>query len=305
MAARAVTTFTAYYDLAIGPASFDFVVFGIKAKMHAAIAKADRLHFVIVPDADSPGGIRPKRQFYDTAEQTWRLWNIVIPACQLLGATFTLAADWLQAERLASGKDWKQWPEDWRNQTLANRHHLIGDVIALSRAGAAVPRIEVPEHARRSVKSWMKREFIGLKTKGIVTLTRRSTYLPERNSEWGEWTELRDEIEEAGYWPIVLEDTATALQEGRGYGELNLALRAAMYEEADLNLQANNGAASLCWFGSKPYRMFGCGDEHWDGLFVKQGLPLGESWPWAGSEQRLCYGKETADQMIAEFDAWA
>lgn len=293
-----MSTLTAFYDLAVGPASFDFVVFGIKAKMHAAMIKAERLHIVIVPDPKSPGGIRPKPKFYDTAEQVWRLWNIVIPACQLLGATFTLAADWLQAERLASAKDLKQWPDDWNHQTLANRHHLVGDIIAMAKAGAEVPKIQVPEHAARAAEVYLG----GGKT---VTLTVRSTYLPARNSEWEMWDEVATYIKTQGYAPFVIHDTSTALDRWSGMVEVNLALRAAVYEQAGLNLQANNGAASLCWFGTKPYRMFGCGDEHWDGLFVQQGLPLGESWPWAGPQQKLCYGKETVDQMIAEFDEWA
>jgi hypothetical protein len=80
-----------------------------------------------------------------------------------------------------------------------------------------------------------------------------------------------------------------------------------MYELAEFNIIANCGPASLCWFSDRPYVMLGAGvpAEEWDGLFVKQGLPLGESWPWARPHQRIAYGKETAGQIVAEFDRWA
>jgi hypothetical protein len=37
---------------------------------------------------------------------------------------------------------------------------------------------------------------------------------------------------------------------------------------------------------------------------VNQGLPLGASWPWALPHQKIAYGKETAEQIISEFELW-
>jgi len=265
-----------------------------KARVEAQRVNATRVHVCLV------GEIRHKPQ-YDEAEARWRLWNILVPACQLMGTTVSLCADWLQAKRIASEKDWKQWPPDWDRQTLKDRRHLIGDLIAWSRAGEKIPTLSASPHARRKV-----RETYRLMGKPVVTMTLRNTYLRERNSHRGEWLRARHEIEQAGYAVIVLEDTDVALSQGQGFGELNLDLRMACYQEAALNLQANNGAASLCWFSETPYRMFGCGipPEEWDGLFVKQGLPLGESWPWAGPQQRLVYGQPTTEQIMEEFRAW-
>jgi hypothetical protein len=229
------------------------------------------------------------------------LHNIVLPAAQLFGASFTYAADWLQAERIASIKDWKNWPPDWRTQSLKNRHHLIGDVIAAARAGAAIPRVQASEHARRKV-----REYYGSFKLPVVTMTHRRTYLKARNSDLSAWEKARWKIAEAGYGIVTLQDTDTALSDGKGYGELNLDLRTACYQEAALNLVSSNGPASLCWFGEKPYRMFGAGvpADEWQHLFVEQGLPLGQHWPWASEDQKLVYGETTVDQMIQEFDAW-
>lgn len=289
-------TLTAYYDLAVGPVSYDFVVFSIKAEMVRRKVGADHLHLVIVPKVDGVGGMfRNKTHLYDEHEMRWRLWNICIPAASLLGASITLATGWEQARKLQTSN---VWPVDWDRQTLKDRRHLIGDIITWSRAGQEVPRLSASEHARRKVREMLPRP--------VVTMTMRSTYMSERNSDVDAWWEARKYIVAQGYSVYTLQDTDEALSKGVGYGELNLDLRMALYQEAEMNFQANNGAASLCWFSSKPYRMFGAAvtAEEWDGLFVKQGLRLGETWPWASSGQKICYGKETAEQMIAEFDSW-
>lgn len=294
-----MTVLTAYYDLAVGPVSFDFVVFAIKAEMAREKAKADKLHLIIVPfERGVAGMFRDKTAFYDEHEMRWRLWNICVPAAQLLDAHVTLAPDWTQAKRLAQ----VCWPSDWDRQTLKDRRHLVGDVITWNRGGAPVPELLPSMHAGRKVEEAFKR--LG---KPVVTMTLRSTYLKERNSDLGAWDRARRHIESKGYAVVILQDTDVALSQGNGYGELNLDVRMACYDKAALNLQANNGAASLCWFGTAPYRMFGAGvpAEEWNGLFVKQGLPLGTTWPWAKPGQKLVYGPTSADQIIAEFDQWA
>lgn len=300
-----VTTLAAFYDLAVGPVSFDFVTFMVKAKMEQARVGAPRLHVAIVPKVDGVGGMfRDKRPFFDEHEARWRLWNIVVPAAQLFGATVTLATDWTQAKRLAAEKGWACWPPDWDRQTLKDRRHLVGDIITLARAGKGVLGPDASPHARRKVREWYKRTGKGCP---VVTMTYRQTYLPERNSDPKVWREVRWHVASRGYAVVEMHDTDHALSKGSGYGELNLDLRMACYQEAALNLQANNGAASLCWFSKAPYVMFGAGvpPEEWDGLFVKQGLPLGETWPWAAPNQRLAYGPTTVKQVCEEFDRWA
>ena len=288
---------TAFLDLAVCPVSYDAVVLMAQAEMERRKLGLARLHVVIV------GEVRKKPQ-YDEAEAEWRLWNIVIPAARLFGATVTLAADWHQAELLKSPKPERNWPPDWREQNLKTRRHLIGGVIERVARGEEVSRITASEHARSAARAiYDTARKIGWK---VVTMTRRETYLPERNSDRMVWNRAMHDIgnRSAVVWNI--EDTATALVTGQGFGELNLDLRMAMYQEADFNVVANCGPASLCWFSEKPYVMVGAGfpADEWDGLFVKQGLPLGASWPWALPNQRLAYRKETAGQIVAEFDRW-
>lgn len=290
-------TLTAFYDLDVGPVSFDFVVFAVKAELERKRVKADRLHIVIVPGM-GPGGMRDKSDFYDQHEAKFRLWNICIPACALIGASVTLAVDWEQAGKLA-GAD--VWPKDWENQTLRNRPHLIGGVIEAAKAELPIPRLSASEHALRTIRKL----YAGRR---VVTMTLRTTYLNERNTDLLAWEKAAEHIRSKGFCVAQLLDVSAVMELGCGFGELNLDLRMAMYQEAELNLQANNGSASLCWFSDTPYRMFdaGVGDtrEEWRGLFEEQGLPWGTPWPWASPQQRIVYERSTADVIIREFEAW-
>jgi hypothetical protein len=288
-----ISILTVFLDLAVCPVSFDAVVFMTKAKIEQQRVGADKLHVALV------GNMRDKSQFYSAEEAQFRLWQIVIPACSLFGATMTLAADWEQAKRVAGNG--YVWPPDWDRQTLKARHHLVGDIITLSRAGAKVPRLQATAHARKKVREGCAR--LG---RPLVTLTLRNTYILERNANRADWEHLRKHVESRGYAVAMIEDTDVSLSRGHGFAELNLDIRMAMYQEAALNVLCSNGPASLCWFGERDYMMLGAGipAEEWDNLFVKQGLPLGESWPWAGPRQRLVYKPATYDVMKEEFERW-
>lgn len=286
-------TLNAFLDLAVCPVSFDAIPFVAQAEMQRRAVRAEKLHVVIV------GEIRKKPQ-YDDAEAEWRLWNIVIPAAHLFGATVTLAADWAQARKIASQNDWLNWPSAWLAQSLKVRHHLVGGLIKRASSGEQVARPRASEHARRKVCSWM--------TGRAVTMTvREADYLDARNSDAALWGNVARAIADRGFKVYRLRDTSRALEIGSGYGELNLDLRMAMYERAEFNIVANCGPASLCWLSDVPYLMAGAGHpaEEWRGLFVEQGLLLDSNWPWALPHQTLLYGKETEKQVLEAFDRWA
>ena len=293
-------TLTAFYDLEISPVSYDFVVFMVKAELARRELKLKKLHVVIVPFADGMGGMfRDKSQFYDEHEAKWRLWNICIPACALIGASVTLATDWEQAAKLEEGGI--GWPKDWNMQTLRTRPHLIGGIITAAKAGVEIPTLRCSDHARRVVRKL----FQGRR---IVTMTQRHTYLNGRNTVPSEWAQAQEYISGKDCAVVMIKDVGTALAQGGGFAELSIDLRMAMYEEAELNLVANNGCASLCWFSDRPYRMFdaGVGDtrREWEGLFVEQGLPWGSSFTWSSTQQRIIYKRSSADVIIEEFESW-
>lgn len=292
--AAEVSTLVAFLDLAVCPVSYDAVIFMAQADMERKRVGADRLHVVLF------GDLRKKPAQYDEAEAEWRLWNIVVPAARLFGAgvSVDVGRPWQEAAR-HDRPDFAQWPPNWPAQTLKDRRHLVSGLIDRTLRGDSIARPRASEHALRKVRKWM--------TGRAVTMTvREADYLGERNSDAALWGNVARAIAERGFTVYRIRDTTRALEIGSGYAELNLDLRMAMYEQAEFNIVANCGPASLCWLSERPYLMAGAGypADEWDGLFVKQGLPLGANWPWALPHQTLLYGKETAEQVIAEFDRW-
>ena len=284
-------TLTAYYDLAVGPASFDVIAFLVQARQAAG---SRPLHVVIVPDESGVGGqFRDKTALYDVEEMRWRLWNIVIPACQLVGATVHLAASRQQAWDAPAAD---RWPADWNKQTLRNRHHMATPLIAAGRRGVTPPRISASKHALRKVG-----ELYAALRKPVITLTLRSTYDVARNSVTTEWRQLCDALEADGYAVVCLQDTDAALSSGAGFGELNLDLRMACYQLARQNVIGLNGPAVLLWYSDAPMAMFDApvhGDAEFN-AWRDLGMNTGDQLPWATAQQEIFYQRANKANMRA------
>lgn len=291
-----MSTLYAYYDLGIGPVSFDFVPFLIQSVLAQRAAGCKRLHIVIVPDENGVEGMfRDKRHLYDAHEMRWRLWNIVVPATRMANASVTLATHWPQARRLPGPND-VCWPEDWDRQALERKHYLIKDTILAAKAGIQVPMLEPLEHAKRAV-----RERIARAGKPLITLTMRNTYEPSRNADVSLWTRTVYALRER-FLVVQVCDTADELVSG-GYGGLNLELRAALYAEARQNLHCHGGPVVLNWFMDAPFVMFGAARPHgtWKQNWIDNvALQIGEQLPWARPDQRIRYDEIDQPAMDEE-----
>lgn len=292
-------TLTAFYDLGVGPVSYDVIPFLIQARMAAEDAGCERVHVVIVPDKRGVDGMfKDKRHLYSAEEMHWRLWNLVIPACNLIRASVTLATDWDHARRLAAGD---VWPHDWDRQTPANRHHLQREIIQAAKAGRKIPMLRASDHARAAVRAQVERAG-----QPLVTITLRNTYEPGRNSDVLLWSDLHQALRYQ-YHVEVLQDTSAALPRGWGFGELVLDLRMALYECAAMNFHPHGGPVVLCWFSGAPFAMFDAARPHkdWRQHWERNvGLQLGEQLPWASEDQRLIYDETTEQRVADEVTAW-
>ena len=286
---------TAFYDLEHGQVSYDFITWLVRALMVKAERGCDRLHVVIVPKENGLGGFSRHWGPHDEHATRWRLWHIVIPACALAGATVSLAPShqWacdLNADSSRDdGSSW--WPE--------GKAHLAKDLVAAARRGETIPVLCATEAAKRYVSGWLANE------RGrVITLTlRRQENDPARNADREQWNWLRALLGAKGVRVVWLDDTHLALGEGRGYAELDIDLRLALYERADLNIVGNNGPAALLWHSRAAYVRICAGmPADWTSNL---GLKQGEQLPWARGYQRLAYQPDTSAAMREEIERWA
>ena len=280
---------TAFYDLALGPVSFDFITWLARALMERDARKCAHLHVVVVPKEGGLGGFSRHWGPHDEHAARWRLWHIVVASCPLARATVTVAATRAQAERLRQGESW--WPDE--------RVHLAAPIVEAARRGQRVPPLVATEAARRYVRAWLEHV-----ERPLVTLTlRNQPNDPARNADEPAWEEFGQWLADSGYEVIVLNDAHDALGEGRGYAELDPDLRLALYERAAMNVVGNNGPAALLWHSAAPYLRMGAGiPADWQ---TNLGLKQGEQLPWATRDQRLVYGPDDFKTMREAFSAWA
>lgn len=280
---------TAVYDLERGPVSYDFITWLVRAMMERAVRGCDALHVVIVPKEDGLGGFSRHWGPHDEHAARWRLWHIVIPACVLARATVSLAPARKYALRMTNaGECWAP----------TERVHLAAPIMEAARRGQQIPLLGATEGARSYVRGWL-----ASLTRPVVTLTlRRQPNDPARNADEPAWEEFGQWLATQGYEVIMLYDTHAALLEGRGYAELDIDLRLALYERAAMNVVGNNGPAALLWHSAAPYLRVAAGlPSDWGSNL---GLAQGEQVPWAKRNQRLVYGPDSFSVMREAFQTW-
>lgn len=273
---------TAFCDLNICPVSYDFITWLVRAMLERDAQGCEGLHVVFVPKEDGLGGFARHWGPHDEAATRWRLWHICVAACPLARATVTLAPNLEYAtERLPL----------WISR---EREHLAKPLVEASRKGVKIPKLRATEAARRYIASWLKGSG------PVVTLTmRKQTNDTARNSDRGAWDQFAAWLRERGYVVVSLDDTNEALAQGRGYAELDIDLRLALYEHAEMNVVGNNGPAALLWHSDAPYMRIGSGiPADWT---TNLGLAQGEQIPWAASDQRLVYAPDTFEAMRDHF----
>ena len=100
---------TAFYDLAIAPVSYDFFKFLAAVNSIKRAFEYDLVHVVFVP-AETETGFRIDHKPTTTDNKVWRLHNLCVPLCRLIGATYTVA--WSR-EFAGALRTVNIWPIDW------------------------------------------------------------------------------------------------------------------------------------------------------------------------------------------------
>jgi tetratricopeptide (TPR) repeat protein len=257
------------YDLGVAPITYDIGWFLALAKNRGVA------HIDIVPGAHD--GFRDDAwcQKADTDEKNFRLWNIILPACQLAGMTVTMHRDRARAAATV-----------YKMRPLIDEG-LKGDVFRAT------------GHARRWVTQWLAAR--GLQRPVVINL--RESQFPARNSNMAAWQRFAEETN-----AVVIPDTDGSTSFGHVFDGLSMDRRLALYEAAEIVMGANNGPLVLCWLSRAiPYLTFkmvadyaACTPE----FFQRQGLPVGSQFPWAGPLQRLVWADDDYATIRAAYDAF-
>jgi hypothetical protein len=296
-----VACLTAFYDLAVSPASYDFVTFLAIADIARKASNIDRMHVVIVP-ADTATGFRIDHKPNTTENKIWRRDHLLVPLCRLASASHAVCATRADAERYLIAAE-NVWPPQY-TPTSPVPAYMMGQLISLSRKAGIKASFKASEQAKQWVEEW--------KVPGpYLTLTMRETYTDLRNSDKGAWADFRKWATYNGWWVVVIPDTDRAgkCEPLGAIAAVNPDVRLALYEGAAMNLGVNNGPMSLCWYTDNPHLTFKMVTKGWvstePAFFERQGFPIGSQYPHSTRNQKLVWEDDTFGAIKTHFEEWA
>lgn len=308
-----------FYDLSIYPATFDFGYFLMAAEIARQKAGLKSLRVYIVrPGRDAtqrlPDGYV---KVVDDDARAWRIPNVLVPILTLFPSVsaYSVLPDRIAASALREHLP-NVFPGPFHKDAVPTHlaHRSVNQELGLTPA-ALRPRASA--EGLRFIRQWTAARAGGRK---VVTITlRQYQYLPKRNSNMEAWVAFTRELDDKGYFPVIVPDTAIALEpppaELSGttvFPEvaLNLALRMALYESAYLNLATNGGPTSLLILSDRcPFLMFklvvpgvsmSSGED-----FIKTGFTVGKDPPFLNVRQHIVWEDDDLPVIRREFDAMA
>lgn len=307
----------AFYDLNANPATYDVVVFVVRAELYAKLNNYSHIHYIIVPPQLKNG--RPgDLGFYEFKESTfeWKCRNIVTQVMQLGVRSSGVSKLVSRKEvRLFLHSKVDVFPENYSADNPRDEHAptlLTEDEIAELRQQDV---FKTPEKATELTDQLLK----SAGNKKIVTLTLREyAHQKSRNSSLLEWGKFLHSLDVSKYFVVIIRDTEK-INEKRPDGwenfnfydaaAISVALRISLYEAADINLFCSNGPASLVAYMRKArYLVFNmsAGDyECTSAVFFEKRNRLKEGerfYFWAlNNYQRLVWEPDTFESVSTNF----
>lgn len=262
------------YNIAIAPASYDFLSWLVDAEMTRVREGAPApLKVAFWCGRDGRAGL-------DMPSRRQMLENVLRPMLSLIGAVEDQAA--------VHGRQ-----KDF---------YTLRDVVAAARNGERIPKL-------RPMQCSQVQEFAG-----CVTITlRESQSDSERNSQVVEWLNFAEWLTGRGERVVFVRDTAMAYEPfnfNTTYprASTDLGIRVSLYAAAKCNLFVSNGPQSLALFMDAPWLAFfesdpeGSGTMNTPSFWAEHMVPVGEQFPWCRPDQRLTWKADTYENMVAEWE---
>lgn len=306
-------TLYAFYDLSVSTPKFDFLNFAQIADLHRKRHSFDFIHFVFVPG--------PKNGFRDSPSPptdpdvlSGMMRNIVLPGCWLLpacsGVSYLSARD--EADAYLARCNGNQFPRGYRSDAPISDNLWGGMNTAVIRGEKLTP-FRAPKEYRDQAAEYCR--MIAGDRKLLIITMRECDYYPKRNSDMPEWKKFIDYLDASKYAVLVVRDTAKAHHPPLFDGvpecplaSINILFRAAISEQAYMNLHVANGAGCPALFSLVPAVSFGGleGTDHYASTaeFLERFMGIGSGDQLLGFPEwtRYIWEKDTFDVIKAEFE---
>jgi hypothetical protein len=312
------STLYAFYDLSVAPISFNFVTFMVLAELERIKLDRDSISLVIVPSEDLSSHCMEKNQQsrLSTEQLIWRKSNILLPVTTLVPSCrqVTYCRTRNEAGDIFATAGDAVYPAGYA-PNFSGRSPHFGQATIAACQGHEIPTLSVSEQALKYIRQWIDRWAGGRK---VVAITlRMAEYRSFLNSNIDAWTAFARRLDPDQYFPVFIPDIDTCLElpDSRFDGltifnepVFNVQLRAALLEEAYINMFVSNGTNELAYYNGKcRFLWFNThlrntvSDQK--NRFGVSGLNDGCRVPFFTPYQKLVWKWDDPDILISEFDA--
>lgn len=311
-------TLHAFYDLSIYPHTYDFTYFAMAAEIARHKAGLKTIHVHIVRPGSKEVDRLPEgfHSAIDDEAREWRIYNILIPILTFFPTVrgYSILPDAATAYAMRQYLS-NIYPRELVPAAGAPIHIPYREVNTTLQFHPEALRPRADPEGLRYIEQWLAPRARGRKP--IVITLRQYEFLPARNSNVEAWLTFAGELDRDEYFPIIVPDTATALNlPPKEYGDItvcpeaavHLPLRMALYESAFMNMATTGGPPMLLVLSDRcPFLYFKhlvqgvrlCSAEH----LTDVGFPIGRDLPHLRPNQHYVWEDDDLPVIRREFAA--
>ena len=301
----------AFYDLAVAPASYDFIVFLELADIHRRRLGLEELEIIIVPGTEN--GFRKDGLHSPIEERRMMLRNVLLRAPHLLPACTGVC--WVRsrnsANRFLSADDGSVFPPGY---TLENPYcQYVGNGLnAMHLLGYRPTKLSAPAEFQVWARDFLAQ--CGPSDRHVTINLRQNPDFPSRNSNLNAWASFCHHILDLGFQPVIIKESADCFKTDKLFSSfpdapqaaIDVLFRTALYENSHINLFVNNGPASLALYSYSNCAMLKMISEDNISTSTKWfqrilGLGAGGQQPFLSYRQRFIWQDDDFDNIFSAF----
>lgn len=301
----------AFYDLAVAPASYDFIVFLELADIHRRRLELDELEIIIVPGPEY--GFRKDGLHSPIEERSMVLRNVLLRAPHLLPAC--TGVSWAKsrnsANLLFSANDCNVFPPSY---TLQNPYcQYVGNGLnAMHLLGYRPTKLTAPAEFQVWAQDFLAQ--CGPSNHHVTINLRENPDFPSRNSNLPAWASFCHHILNLGFQPIIIKESADCFKTDELFSSfphapqaaMDVLFRTALYENSYVNLFVNNGPASTALYSYSNcavFKMITGNNVSTSNEWFQQVLGLGAEGqqPFLSHRQRFIWQDDDYENILLAF----